>query len=97
MVAPASKALRGRFKAASSGSQSRLVTVGRRLLPAPVVPPDGGGDAGSARQPARRPRRPSAWPTTDLTDWKKGLQRLEGAYSPYILRSYEGDFRLFVE
>lgn len=45
----------------------------------------------------RRRRRPSAWPTTDLTDWKKGLQRLEGAYSPYILRSYERDFRLFVE
>jgi len=44
----------------------------------------------------RRRRRPSAWPTTDLeiTDWKKGLERLEGAYT---LRSYEGDFRLFVE
>lgn len=30
-----------------------------------------------------------------MIDWKKTMQRLEGAYSDHTLRSYRSDFGLF--
>ncbi|MEO9229487.1 MAG: tyrosine-type recombinase/integrase [Devosia sp.] len=46
----------------------------------------------------RRARRHRIWPNSDpqVHDWHLALARLEGAYSPHTLRSYEADFRLFL-
>lgn len=46
----------------------------------------------------RRPRRRRVWPAADpqVQDWHVALERLEGAYSPHTLKSYEADFRYFL-
>lgn len=46
----------------------------------------------------RHPRRRRVWPSADpqVQDWHVALERLEGAYSPHTLKSYEADFRYFI-